>query len=219
MAVRAYSAAVEDYLRGLYKLEEAGVRPTTTRLAQALGVSPGSATEMLKRLADLGLVERLAYRGASLTAAGRDAALRVTRQHRLIERYLAETLDMPLDQLDAEADRLEHKLSPELEGRIDRALGRPTHDPHGHPIPSADLEPGARTERTLAHLEPGEQATVRQIPDDDSTLLQYLDAAGLVPGARVDVTAAGPFGDPVTARTAKGETAVARAIATLVQVT
>lgn len=219
MAARAHTAAVEDYLRAIYKLEEAGERPTTTRLAHALRVSPASTTGMLKRLAELGLVERLAYRGASLTTAGRVAALQVTRQHRLLERYLAETLDMPLDLLHAEADRLEHKLSADLERRIDRALGGPTHDPHGHPIPSPDLQPGTATERTLAQVEPGQKATVREIPDDDSTLLQYLDAAGLVPGARVAVTAAGPFGDPVTARTARGETAVARAIATLVRVT
>lgn len=218
MSVPAYSPAVEDYLRAIYKAEEDGQRVTTMGVATALGVSGASATAMLKRLAALGLIDHLAYRGAELTAAGRREALRVTRNHRLLEQYLAITLDMPLDSVDAEADRLEHRLSDRLERRIDHALGGPTHDPHGHPIPSRELRPGAAAEQTLAQLEPGESGTIRQIPDHDPGLLTYLAHAGLLPGAHVEVGATGPFGDPLTVRTAEGETAVARAVAALIRV-
>ena len=130
------SSATEDYLKGIYALESEGVRATTSALAERMGVSAPSATAMAKRLAELGLVERAPYRGVVLTPAGRRAALEVLRHHRLLERYLAETLGLPLEEVHAEADRLEHALSEELEGRIDEALGYPTHDPHGDPIPS-----------------------------------------------------------------------------------
>lgn len=218
MAVRPYSAAIEDYLRAIYKLEEADKPVTTTGLATAMGVAPASVTAMVKRLDELGLVERLAYRGATLTAEGRRAALRVTRMHRLLEQYLAETLDIPLEAVHEEADRLEHTIS-ELVGRaIDEALGRPTHDPHGHPIPSADLQPGTAVGRTIADLAPGESASVRQVPDDDSALLQYLEEIGLVPGAAVELLGVGPFDGPVTVRTERGETALGRSTAGLVGV-
>jgi DtxR family Mn-dependent transcriptional regulator len=218
VAVRPYSAAVEDYLRAVYKLEEAGRPVTTTGLATSMGIAPASVTAMLKRLDELGLVERHAYRGATLTDDGRRVALRVTRTHRLLEQYLAETLDIPLEAVHEEADRLEHTIS-ELVGRaIDKALGRPTHDPHGHPIPSADLEPGAAGRRTIADLQPGETARVRQVPDDDAALLAYLDGLGLVPGADVEVVAIGPFDGPVAVRTARGETALGRGTAGLVGV-
>jgi DtxR family transcriptional regulator, Mn-dependent transcriptional regulator len=215
---RPYSAAVEDYLRAIYKLEEAGRSVTTTGLAAAMGVAPASVTAMVKKLDEQGLVEHLAYRGTKLTDEGRRAALRLTRTHRLLEQYLAETLDIPLEAVHAEADRLEHTIS-ELVGRaIDEALGRPTHDPHGHPIPSADLEPGLAVGRTIVDLAPGETANVRQVPDEDAELLHYLDGIGLVPGAAVELVAVGPFDGPVTVRTERGETALGRTTAGLVRV-
>ena len=162
------SSASEDYLKGIYALESDGVRATTSALAARMGVSAPSATAMTKRLAELGLVERAPYRGVVLTAAGRRAALEVLRHHRLLERYLSETLGLPLEEVHAEADRLEHALSEELEGRIDAALGFPTHDPHGDPIPSRELELPAVEDRTLASLEPGERTTVTRVPDRDT---------------------------------------------------
>jgi DtxR family Mn-dependent transcriptional regulator len=218
VAVRSYSAAVEDYLRAVYKLEEAGRAVTTTGLAAAVRVAPASVTGMLKKLDELGLVERHAYRGAKLTDEGRQVALRVTRTHRLLEQYLAETLEIPLEAVHEEADRLEHTIS-ELVGRaIDEALGRPTHDPHGHPIPTADLEPVTAGGRTIADLKAGEAARVRHIPDEDAALLAYLDGIGLVPGADVEIVSIGPFDGPVTVRTARGETALGRGTAGLVGV-
>lgn len=134
------SDAIQDYLRAAYKLGAAGERVSTTGLARAMQVSPASASAMVKKLAALGLVEHAPYRGVALTPDGERVALEVIRHHRLLELYLAETLGIAVDEVHDEADRLEHVLSEELEARIDEALGYPTHDPHGDPIPDANLE-------------------------------------------------------------------------------
>ncbi|MBA2614569.1 MAG: metal-dependent transcriptional regulator [Gemmatimonadetes bacterium] len=133
------SDAIQDYLKEIYKLAAAGERATTSAIAGRLGVAAPSATSMVKKLAALELVEHAPYRGVELTDAGRQIAVEVIRHHRLLEQYLAETLGLPIDAVHAEADRLEHVLSEELEARIDKALGFPTHDPHGDPIPDAEL--------------------------------------------------------------------------------
>jgi DtxR family transcriptional regulator, Mn-dependent transcriptional regulator len=134
------SDAIQDYLREIYKLGVSGDRVTTTALARAMGVSPASASAMVKKLAALSLVEHAPYRGVTLTAEGEQVALEVTRHHRLLELYLAQTLGIDVDEVHDEADRLEHVISEELEARIDEALGFPTHDPHGDPIPNRNLE-------------------------------------------------------------------------------
>jgi len=134
------SEAIQDYLKGIYKLQAARGRATITALAKDQGVSPASASAMVKKLAVLDLLEHEPYRGARLTPAGERVALEVIRHHRLLELYLARTLGLHVDAVHDEADRLEHVISEELEERIDRALGFPTHDPHGDPIPDANLE-------------------------------------------------------------------------------
>ena len=134
------SDAIQHYLRGIYKLGMTGDRVSTTALAREMGVSPASASAMVKKLAALQLVEHAPYRRVSLTPEGEKVALEVIRHHRLLELYLAETLGIHVDEVHDEADRLEHALSEELEARIDEALGFPTHDPHGDPIPDADLK-------------------------------------------------------------------------------
>ena len=212
------SSAIQDYLKGIYALESEGVRATTSALAERMGVSAPSATAMAKRLAELGLVERAPYRGVVLTPAGRRAALEVLRHHRLLERYLAETLGLPLEEVHAEADRLEHALSEELEGRIDEVLGYPTHDPHGDPIPSVELELPATEDRTLASLAPGARTTVTRVPDRDAELLRYLASLSLLPGAEVELHAAAPFGGPLTIRAGKSEHAVSRELADRIRV-
>jgi DtxR family Mn-dependent transcriptional regulator len=133
------SVSIQDYLKGVYKLQEANGSVTISALAREQGVSAASASAMVKKLAALELIEHQPYRGARLTPAGERVAVEVIRHHRLLELYLAETLGVHVDDVHAEADRLEHVISEELEERIDRALGFPTHDPHGDPIPSADL--------------------------------------------------------------------------------
>ena len=140
MAGPTLSDAIQDYLKGIYKLQERVGRATITAVAREQGVSAASASAMVKKLAALGLVEHAPYRGVSLTEAGERVAVEVTRHHRLLELYLAETLGLHVDAVHDEADRLEHVLSEELEAKIDSALGYPTHDPHGDPIPDADLK-------------------------------------------------------------------------------
>ena len=139
MAKAALTDAIQDYLREIYKLGAAEPHITVTSLAKRQGVSPASASAMVKKLAALGLAEHQPYRGITLTDAGERVALEVIRHHRLLELYLAKTLGLHLDDVHDEAERLEHVISEELEARIDRALGYPTHDPHGDPIPDAEL--------------------------------------------------------------------------------
>jgi DtxR family transcriptional regulator, Mn-dependent transcriptional regulator len=134
------SDAIQHYLREIYKLGASAERVSTNALAREMGVSPASASAMVKKLAALQLVEHAPYRGVSLTPEGEQVAVEVIRHHRLLELYLAETLGIAVDEVHHEADRLEHALSEELEARIDEALGFPTHDPHGDPIPDANLE-------------------------------------------------------------------------------
>ena len=132
--------AIQHYLRQIYKLAQGGQAVSVTALARAHEVSPASASAMVKKLAALGLAEHAPYQGVALTPAGERVALEVIRHHRLLELYLAETLGVDVEDVHDEADRLEHAISEELEARIDKALGFPTHDPHGDPIPDANLE-------------------------------------------------------------------------------
>ena len=133
------SETAQDYLKQIYKLQKESGRAITSAIAERMSVAPPSATAMLKKLAALGLLDHEPYHGARLTPTGEKAAIEVIRHHRLLEVYLAETLGVPIEAVHSEADRLEHALSEELEARIDESLGFPTHDPHGDPIPGADL--------------------------------------------------------------------------------
>jgi DtxR family Mn-dependent transcriptional regulator len=207
------SEAIQDYLKEIYKLQSRSGRATTTQLAKAMGVAPSSATAMLKKLAALGLAEHARYRGVTLTEAGEQVALEVIRHHRLLEQYLAKTLGLSIDAVHAEADRLEHALSEELEALIDRSLGYPTHDPHGDPIPDATLNVDEARLKPLADLQPGEHATVRRVPDGDSELLRYLSRLSLLPGRRVRLLRSAPFEGPVTVLVGNVEHAISRDLA------
>jgi DtxR family transcriptional regulator, Mn-dependent transcriptional regulator len=207
------SVAIQDYLKEIYKLQAAGERATTTAIARRMGVAPSSATSMLKKLAVLGLAEHAPYRGVELSEAGTKIALEVIRHHRLLEQYLAETLGLGIDAVHAEADRLEHVISEELEARIDEQLGYPTHDPHGDPIPDAGLNVDPTRLRSLEALVPGEEATVRRIPDGDADLLRYLADLTLLPGRRVTMRRSEPFGGPLTVDVDGSEHAISRELA------
>jgi DtxR family transcriptional regulator, Mn-dependent transcriptional regulator len=213
MPKAALTEAIQDYLKEIYKLQANGERATTSAIAKRLAVAPSSATSMLKKLAALGLAEHAPYRGVELTEAGRQIALEVIRHHRLLEQYLAETLGLGIDAVHAEADRLEHVLSEELEARIDQALGYPTHDPHGDPIPDAGLKVEGSRLRSLDALEPGEEAIVRRVPDGDAALLRYLTTLALVPGRRVKMGRCEPFGGPLTVNVGGDEHAISRELA------
>jgi DtxR family transcriptional regulator, Mn-dependent transcriptional regulator len=213
MSKSGLSVAIQDYLKEIYKIQAAGERATTTAIARRMGVAPSSATSMVKKLAALGLAEHAPYRGIELSDAGTKIALEVIRHHRLLEQYLAETLGLGIDAVHAEADRLEHVLSEELEARIDEQLGYPTHDPHGDPIPDAGLNVDRSQLRSLDALKPGEEATVRRVPDGDAELLRYLAELTLVPGRRVLMRKSEPFGGPLTVAVDGSEHAISRELA------
>jgi DtxR family Mn-dependent transcriptional regulator len=210
---RDLTDAMQDYVKEIYKLRLEGKRATTSAIAERLGVRPPSVTAMVKRLCALGLAVHAPYRGVELTPAGERVALEVIRHHRLLELYLAQALGLSIDEVHSEADRLEHALSEELEARIDRSLGYPTHDPHGDPIPDAALRLDRKRLRTLASLEPGDEATIQRVPDGDDELLRYLTKLALVPGKKVKLRAAEPFGGPLTVRIGKAEHAISRELA------
>jgi DtxR family transcriptional regulator, Mn-dependent transcriptional regulator len=210
--------AVEDYLKTIFDLQREHGKVATTALAERLGLTPASVTGMVKKLAGLHLVEHEPYQGVVLTPAGEKIALEVIRHHRLLERYLAEALGVPWDQVHDEADNWEHVLSEDLEERIDRMLGYPTTDPHGAPIPGRDGTMAPPVRERLADLRPGQSATIAEVSDHDSALLRYLGEMGLYPGARVEVLAVAPFGGPLTLRLGDAEHAVGREVAGFVSV-
>jgi DtxR family transcriptional regulator, Mn-dependent transcriptional regulator len=210
--------AIQDYVKEIYKLGAGGRRATTSALAERLGVAPPSVTSMLKKLASLGLVEHERYRGARLTPKGERVALEVIRHHRLLEQYLVETLGLPIDAVHAEADRLEHALSEELEAQIDKTLGFPTRDPHGDPIPGPDLKMQPVEVTPLSTLEAGAKATVERVPDGDGELLRYLSKLKLTPGRRLEVRESAPFEGPVTVRVAGADHAISRELAAQISV-
>ena len=217
--MQGLTEAIQDYLKEIYKLEATGGPATTSAIAGRLGVSAPSATAMLKKLATLDLVEYERYRGARLTEKGERVALEVIRHHRLIEQYLAQTLGLPLDAVHAEADRLEHALSEELEAHIDRTLGFPTHDPHGDPIPDAELNVASHAVTPLAELDAGAKATISRVPDRDGELLRYLSELKLTPGALVEIRTAAPFDGPLTVRVGGADHAISRDLAAKIGVT
>jgi DtxR family Mn-dependent transcriptional regulator len=212
------SYAAQDYLREIYKLQAESERVSTTALAQRMRVTPPSASAMVKKLAALGLAEHAPYRGVRLTRAGERIALEMLRHHRLLELYLAQTLEIGIDAVHSEADRLEHALSEELERSIDEALGRPTHDPHGHPIPNARLKLERPATKPLTALEPGAEARVQSVPDGDEELLRYLITLALLPQQTVTLIQAAPFNGPLTIRVNDREVAISAELAAQIRV-
>src|SRR3954451_7847086 len=197
----APTAAIEAYPKAIYTLEERGDGAvTTTALAERLNVTPGSVSAMLKKLDAAGLVAHEPYRGVRLTPKGRRVALEVMRHHRLIELFLAEVLDMPWDRVHDEAEVLEHVLSEELEALIAAKLGHPTEDPHGDPIPSAELELPERRGVALEDLGPGEHGTFTRVSDADPEMLRWLAERAVRPGDALEVLDKQPFGGPLTVR-------------------
>ncbi|CAN5330867.1 metal-dependent transcriptional regulator [soil metagenome] len=214
----AITAAMEDYLKVIYGLDERGNRITTQAIAERLDVAAPSVTGMLKRLADINLIEHERYRSIELTDAGRKVALEVVRHHRLLELYLAEALGYSWDEVHDEADRLEHLISEEFERRIDAALGHPTFDPHGDPIPTIAGDVSAVPEDRLSTLEPGDSATVVRVSDKDAEKLRYLGSLGLYPEADVTVIERMPFNGPLRVRVGDDEHVVGLELAASVHV-
>ena len=209
------SPAIQDYLKAVYKLSledgdslEGDPVVSTMSVASRLGVSGASATNMLKRLDSMGLVSYTRYRGAELTEAGTKIALEVLRHHRLLETYLAEALGVPWERVHDEAEVLEHVLSEDLEERIAVVLGDPTTDPHGHPIPTRDLEMPrssvTHSPRRMWELADGESGSVDRVSDETTEALRYLGDLGIRPGARIEVVGRGPLSGPLFMKVSGG---------------
>jgi DtxR family Mn-dependent transcriptional regulator len=213
--------AIEDYLKAIYQLNaeepEAG-SVTGQRIAERLGVASPSVTNMIKRLGELGLVQHERYRGVELSDAGERIALEVVRHHRLLERYLVEALGFSWDEVHDEAERLEHHISEALEARMAAALGDPTVDPHGDPIPRLDGSIADLVEMPLMTLAPGEAAQVQRVSDRDPERLRYLQELGIRPGVMVRVLEALPFDGPLRLDVSGVEHVIGRPLAAVVQV-
>ena len=217
--VSQVTPAMQDYLKAAYRLGDEAGPVTTQRLAEALGVSSPSVTNMVKRLHELGLVRHERYQGVELTETGEQVALEVVRHHRLLELYLVEALGYAWDEAHAEADRLEHHISEEMEARIDVALGHPTRDPHGDPIPSRDGAVAELGDRRLLDLELGEGAVIVRVSDRDPEQLRYLGGLGLYPGVAVVILDKLPFGGPLRIGVGEAEHLIGPPLAAAVHVT
>jgi DtxR family transcriptional regulator, Mn-dependent transcriptional regulator len=190
--------SVEDYLKAIYQLSPEGRPASTSEIANLLALSPPSVTGMVKRLSEHGLLEHIPYRGVQLTEEGRRAALRMVRRHRLIEAYLVEFLGYSWDTVHEEAERLEHAVSDTMIERMAGALGHPSVDPHGDPIPSADGSIHELACTALADVPVGETVEIRRVHESQPERLRYIASLGLRPGVRVTVVGRQPIDDLVT---------------------
>lgn len=211
------SASVQNYLKAIYQLQESCDTVTTTALAQHLGISAASVTNMVKKLARLKLVRHSPYHGVELTRAGEKMALEVLRHHRLIELFLAEALGVPWEAVHAEAEKIEHVISEDLEDRIANFLGEPERDPHGDPIPTKAGKMARKSNQSLLDVGAGETAVIQRVSDQNPDHLKHFWKLGLIPSATVDVLHREPFEGPLRVRVASGQEhildeALARAI-------
>lgn len=212
------SPAVEDYLKAIYSLTSSAESASTNDLAARLGVSTGSVSAMIGKLAEEGLVTHEPYRGAGLTDEGRNAALSVVRRHRLIELFLADALDMPWEDLHDEAEILEHAVSDRLIDLIADRLGDPEFDPHGDPIPSRDLTIAPRATIALISMEDGQRGVFVRISDSNPEMLRFLSAQGIGIGDRVEMVGRQPFDGPVIVRIDEAEHALGSMLAAAMRV-
>jgi DtxR family Mn-dependent transcriptional regulator len=213
------SDVMEDYLKAIYVLQaEEGPPVSTSAIAEYVEKTPPTVTDMLGKLADRGLVDREPYRGVELTTEGEAVALEVVRHHRLLEAFLADRLDYDWSDVHDEADALEHHISEEFERRVADALGDPEVDPHGDPIPGADLEPidEGSGPRLSDHPE-GDRLIVTRVSDREEDELDYLADAGITPGTTVEVIDIAPFG-MVTVRTPRGDQSLPAEVARSIRV-
>lgn len=211
------SQAVQDYLKIIYKLQDKGPVPTT-EIAKELNVSGASVTGMLKRLDTMGFVDYNSYKGVKLSENGEKIALEILRHHRLIELYLKEMMNFPLEKIHEEACRLEHHVSEDFINRITDILGDPKFDPHGHPIPTKEGELPELNEHKLSEIEPVNTIKISRISDHDNKLLAYLEQIGLIPGVVVTVKEKEPFNGPITISYNEKEKVIGNEIATNIYV-
>jgi DtxR family Mn-dependent transcriptional regulator len=210
--------AVEDYLKAIYQLSEAGGAVSTSAIAERLGIAAGSVTGMIKRLAEAGLVEHTPYYGARLTPEGVTNAIRTIRRHRVLERFLVDVLGYTWDRVHEEAERLEHVVTDEMIDRMAGVLGEPGTDPHGAPIPAPGATFHERSYPSLGDMEAGASATLRRVPDEDPAALRYLAELELRPGAALEVLEVAPFNGPLRVRINGREQVLGRELACKIKV-
>ena len=198
------SSTVENYLKAIYQGQATltgGERLVSMgHVASALGVTPGTATTMVKALAESGLVEYEPYSGVRLTAAGEKLAGLVLRRHRLVELFLVQVMGMSWAEVHEEAEKLEHVVSERLIERIDQMLGHPTHDPHGDPIPTPEGAIASRDLDTLLTCPVGEPLKVTRIADQDPAFLRFIESNDLKPGQAIEVEMRDAAADAVRLR-------------------
>jgi DtxR family transcriptional regulator, Mn-dependent transcriptional regulator len=213
------SAPVEDYVKVIYSLTRSPEQAaSTSQIAERLGLTAGSVSTMVKRMDAAGLAEHVPYRGVRLTASGRQLALRVIRRHRLLELFLATSLEIPWEDVDRFADALEHAASDELIERIADKLGDPIADPHGDPIPNRLLEVDERVQPTIADLEPGECAQIVRVSDKQPAMLRYLTEQGIGIGDQIELIEREPFGGPSEIRVGEQTRSLGTELARAIQV-
>jgi len=212
------SESIEEYLEALFKLGQGGVPATVGRLAAELAVTPASVSQMLGRLRETGLVQRDRDGAITLTAGGLHEGARLVRRHRLSERFLADVLQLPWDQVHGEACKMEHAISSEVEARLAHHLGDPLTCPHGHAIPSEDGVLDEQPARPLADLRAGDHGVIARISDEQPDLLRYLASLGLMPAVCVEVESVAPFGGPQLVRVGGSQYALGREVAAKVLV-
>jgi DtxR family Mn-dependent transcriptional regulator len=189
---------MQDYLKTICEIAEGADRVTTNALADRLSVTAASVTGMLKKLAEMKLVEYAPYQGVVLTLAGQKIALEVIRHHRLTELYLTEAMGFSWDRVHEEAERLEHAISEEFADKMSALLGDPKTDPHGSPIPSKDGRMASSSQTALSDVAVGATVLVQRVLDENGELLRNVAELGLVPGATVTVAARNPDNHTLT---------------------
>jgi len=194
---KTLTTAHEDYIKAIYLLRSQDEEVTNSALANHLNVSPASATNMVKKLADLNLVEYEPYQSISLTVSGERVALEVLRHHRLLELYLHQELKLPWDQVHAEAERLEHVISEALEDAISLALGNPLVDPHGDPIPTKKGMVESIGGQPLSVARVHRKYRLVRVLMQDEERLRYLGALGLYPNVAISLLERAPFDGPL----------------------
>ena len=215
------SLTIENYVKAIYQIaaRQEGHAAATGKVAEALGVSPGTVTSMLKTLSESGLAEYIPYEGARLTDSGRTLALRVLRRHRLIELFLVRTLQLTWDEVHEEAENMEHAVSDLLVDRIDAFLGYPATDPHGDPIPKADGTVAGSTGRSLSEIGAGSSFRVVRVIDQSPEFLRYLTETGLQLDAQGAVVANRAESGTITVQVGRHQTTLAHKVADRLLVT
>ena len=213
------SSTIENYLKELFLLNPKGEKQIATgELARSLGVTPGSATSMIKTLAQDNLVEHRPHYGVKLTEMGRDIAIHVVRRHRIVELFLVKILGMDWSKVHEEAEKLEHVVSDEVIKKMDELLGHPTHDPHGDPIPTSEGELPERSLQLLSFCKEGECASVARLGNQDTDFLQFAENNGLLLGKTIEITKRSDIADSITIKSQGKEIVLGMAAASKIEV-